>query len=136
MNNIEVALAKEACLACGKLMDGPIIMNTRLTKKEAEKVKEIHNKCIGYADKLCQKCEELASQGLLCIEIDESKSEPNNPYRTGFIFVLREESDLAKYFRSMPKFIIRKGNSDFVFLTTEVVDKLQIPRSNTSENFE
>lgn len=136
MNNLEVALAKEACLACGSLMDGPIIMNKILTEGEAEKVKELNGQCIGYADKLCQKCEELASQGLLCIEIDGSKSEPNNPYRTGFIFVLREESDLAKYFRSMPKFIIRKGNSDFVFLTTEVVDKLQIPRSNTSENFE
>lgn len=47
LNNLEIALAKEACLACGKLIDGPIIMNSILTEKEVNKVKEIHDKCIG-----------------------------------------------------------------------------------------
>lgn len=130
-NKFEVALAKEACLACGTLIDGPIIMNTKLTKKEAQKVKNIHGKCIGYAKKLCPKCKELASQGLLCVEIDEAKSEPDNPYKTGFIFVLRNESQLAKYFKEeCPEFIIKKGDSEFIFLTNKVVDNLQIPRNN------
>ena len=31
--NFKVALAKELCPICGKEMDGPIIMNKKLTKK-------------------------------------------------------------------------------------------------------
>lgn len=112
--NLEIALAKEACLACGKLIDGPIIMNSILTKKEANKVKEIHNKCIGYAEDLCNDCKELCTKGLLIIEIDADKSEPNNPYRTGKIFVIDNKSDFVKNLN--PKFIINKNGNKFMFI--------------------
>ena len=114
LNNFEVALAKEACLACGKLIDGPIIMNTKLTKKESNKIKEIHNKCIGYAEDLCNDCKELCNKGLLIIEIDADKSEPNNPYRTGKIFVIDNESDFVKNLN--PKFIINRNGNKFIFI--------------------
>ena len=48
--NLEIALTKEACLACGKLIDGPIIINSILTEKAANEIKQIHGKCIGYSE--------------------------------------------------------------------------------------
>lgn len=122
MNNIEVALAKEACLACGKLMDGPIIMNTRLTKEEAEKVKNIHGKCIGYAKDLCDTCKDICSKGLLVIEIDAEQSEPNNPYRTGRLFGIKNDSEFVKNLDE--RFIINRNGNKFVFMDKEVTNKL------------
>lgn len=122
MNNIEVALAKEACLACGKLIDGPIIMNTKLTAQEANKVKDIHGKCIGYAKELCDTCKDLCSKGLLVVEIDADKSELNNSYRTGRLFVLDNNSDFVKNINE--KFIINKKDNKFVFMDKEVTNKL------------
>lgn len=122
MSNLEVSLCKEACLACGNLMDGPIIMNTKLTAKEAEKVKEIHGKCIGYAEELCSNCKELCSKGLLVVEIDAEQSEHNNPYRTGKLFVLDNNSDFVKSIDE--KFIINKKGNKFIFMDKEVTKQL------------
>lgn len=122
MSNLEVSLCKEACLACGNLMDGPIIMNTKLTAKEAEKVKNLHNKCIGYAEELCSNCKELCSKGLLVIEIDAEQSEPNNPYRSGNLFVLDNNSDFVKSIDE--KFIINKKGNKFIFMDKEVTKQL------------
>ena len=47
-NKLGVALVKEACPACGKLQDGPIIMNTLLTEKLAKKVEAMHGETIGH----------------------------------------------------------------------------------------
>lgn len=122
MKDLEIALAKEACLACGKLIDGPIIMNTKLTAKEAEKVKEIHGKCIGYAEDLCDTCKDMCSKGLLVVEIDAEQSEPNNPYRSGKLFVLDNNSDFVKSIDE--KFIINKKGSKFIFMDKEVTKQL------------
>ena len=120
--NLEIALTKEACLACGKLIDGPIIMNTKLTKKESNKIKEIHGKCIGYAEDLCNDCKELCSKGLLVVEIDAEQSEPNNPYRSGKLFVLDNNSDFVKSIDE--KFIINKKGNKFIFMDKEVTKQL------------
>lgn len=122
MKDLEVALAKEACLTCGNLMDGPIIMNTKLTAKEAEKVKEIHGKCIGYAEDLCNECKDMCSKGLLVVEIDAEQSKHNNPYRTGKLFVLDNNSDFVKSIDE--KFIINKKGSKFIFMDKEVTKQL------------
>ena len=119
---IEVALAKEACLACGKLINGPIIMNTILTAKKAKEVKNLHNKCIGYAKELCSDCKDLCSKGLLVVEIDGDKSEPNNPYRTGRLFVLDNNSDFVKNIDE--KFIINKNGDKFIFIDKEICNNL------------
>lgn len=123
MDNIEVALAKEACLACGKLMDGPIIMNTKLTKEEAKKVKNIHGKCIGYAKDLCDTCKDLCSKGLLVIEVDAEQSEPNNLYRTGRLFGIKNDSEFVKNFDE--RFIINRNGNKFVFMDKEVTKQLK-----------
>lgn len=87
----EVALAKELCPICGKAIDGPIIMNTKLTKQCAEEVKKIHRKVVGFAPKPCKECQEQMTVAFMFIVIDESKSDPANPFRTGEIFGIKKE---------------------------------------------
>lgn len=124
MNKLSIAVVKQACLACSKLVEGPIIMNTRLTTKDANEIKELHGKCIGYAEKLCDDCKDLCSKGLLVIEIDVTKSEPNNPYRTGKLFVLDNNSDFVKNIDE--KFIINKNGNKFIFINKEVFNNLKL----------
>lgn len=88
-----VALTKEACRLCGKEVDGPIVMNSRLTKNEAKKAEDLHGECIGYAEKPCEECQGLMKQGFLLIECDESKTEDHsNPWRTGRQWVIKQEA--------------------------------------------
>lgn len=95
MNNktLKVALVKEACRICAKLIDGPIILNTRLTEAEAKKVEDLHGKTIGFAPEPCTECKEFMKQGIIIVTIDESKSDDkDNPYRTGGFFVVIDEA--------------------------------------------
>ena len=56
-DNISVALAKELCFLCTKEVDGPLLLNKRLTVADAEKVKELHGKAIGWTKKPCEECQ-------------------------------------------------------------------------------
>lgn len=121
MNNFEVSLCKEQCFICGKETEGPIIMNSLLTEKAANEVKQLHNKCIGYSEEICSDCKKLAEQGLIVLEIDASKSESGNPYRTGNMWVIKSDCALAK---DMKDFIINKFGCEFVFVDKECVKQL------------
>jgi len=91
-NKVGIALTKEACPACATLVDGPIMMNTKLTDKDAKEVEGLHGKVIGYLDKPCDNCQELMSKGFLLIGVDEDQTEDeNNPYRSGNQWVIKEE---------------------------------------------
>jgi len=92
-SKLEVALVKEACPICGKAEDGPILMNTRLTEREAQKVKELHGQVIGYMDKPCSECQGLMEKGFLLIGVIEEKTEDRaNPYRSGNQWVITMEA--------------------------------------------
>lgn len=121
MNNLEVSLCKEQCFICGKETEGPIIMNSLLTEKAANEVKQLHNKCIGYSEEICSDCKKLAEQGLIVLEIDASKSESGNPYRTGNMWVIKPDCALAK---DMKDFIINKFGCEFVFVDKESAKQL------------
>lgn len=91
-DTLGVALVKEACSLCGKVEDGPIVMNTRLTKSNAEKVEAMHGQVIGYMPEPCDTCKDLMTKGFLLIGIIEEKSdEPNNPYRSGHQWVVTHD---------------------------------------------
>lgn len=91
-DKIGVALCKEACPLCGKEEDGPIILNEKLTKPAADKVKELHGKTIGYMDGPCSECKSLMVQGILLIGvIEELSDDPKNPYRSGHQWVVTED---------------------------------------------
>ena len=101
-NNLEVSLVKELCPVCGKEMDGPIIMNTVLTEKNAKKVKDLHNKVIGFANHCCEECSKYKDEAVFFVGIDASKSSNDsleNLYRTGKISGIKKEADIIKSFK-------------------------------------
>lgn len=101
-SNLGVALVKELCPVCGKEMDGPIIMNKRLTKPQKQKVEEMNGKVIGFADHCCEECAKYKDKAVFFVSIDESKSSSDslkNLYRTGKISGIRKEADIIKRFK-------------------------------------
>jgi hypothetical protein len=119
MNNlIGVALVKEICLICGKELEGPIIMNTTLTKQNAKEVEELHNKVIGFAEKPCDECAANLKQAFLFIGYDEEKSDlknlPQGFYRTGHIVGTKKDIPLVQEFiKEHQPNAIKKG---FIFM--------------------
>lgn len=85
MGNLQVALTK--CFFCGG--DNEIIMNTKLTKKAADKIKELNGKVINRHP--CPKCQELMKQGVILISVRGGES-GDNPYRTGGFVVVKDKA--------------------------------------------
>ena len=119
-NNLGVALVKELCPVCGKEMDGPIIMNTVLTKKYAENVKNLHNKVIGFADHCCDECARYKDEVVFFVGIDASKSSKDSLkdlYRTGKISGIKKEADIIKSFKDY--IITIEDGTQIVFIDEE-----------------
>ena len=91
MNNIEVALAKELCPICYKKMDGPILINSLLTEKAAQEVKNLHGKVIGISPDACEECSKYKDSALFLISID-----PKTLDRTGQVVGIKINSNFAK----------------------------------------
>ena len=128
-NNLEVSLVKELCPVCCKEMDGPIIMNTVLTEKNAKKVKDLHNKVIGFADHCCEECAKYKDEAVFFVSIDESKSSKNSLeelYRTGKISGIKKEADIIK---SCKDYIITiEDGTQIVFIDEETGKTLGVFR--------
>ena len=83
------ALVKRLCPVCLQEQDAEILMNTKLSEKNADNVKAMHGKVIGFMDDACHECKEKLppEKGSWFIVVDSEKTEDlNNPYRTGSIF--------------------------------------------------
>lgn len=120
-NKLSVALAKEACPACARVVDGPILMNTKLTKKDAENVENMHGKVIGYLDKPCESCQNLMSQGFLLIGVDLDKTEDEtNPYRSGHQWVISNDA-VDRIFKDIDK------KYGYAFITKDIAEKIGLP---------
>jgi len=88
-DTLGVALVHELCKICGKEINEQIVMNQRLSEKNAKDIKAMHKKAIGYAKEPCDECKELMTKGYILIEYDEALTEDkSNPYRTGNIWVI------------------------------------------------
>jgi hypothetical protein len=92
-DTLGVALTKEACVVCAKALDGPILMNTRLSGKKASEVKALHGQIIGYRDTPCDECKELLAKGFVLIGVDLEKTDDmKNPYRSGHMWCITKDS--------------------------------------------
>ena len=93
-----LALAKELCPICAKEIDGPILMGTVLSKKNAQKVNEMHGKVIGWSPKPCPECQKHIDNGVFfVIGIDIEKSNDDDGlYRSGNIVGLKSDCDFVK----------------------------------------
>jgi hypothetical protein len=98
-DEVGIALVKEACPICCKLMDGPIIIGKQFNKKTAKEVNEMNGKVVGFADKPCPECQKLIDEGcFFIIGVDGSKTtDPKNPYRSGHIVGITKECDFYKF---------------------------------------
>ena len=125
MNNLEVSLVKELCPVCCKEMDGPIVLNSILTENEAKKVKDLHNKVIGFADHCCEECAKYKDKVVFFIKIDGSKSSKNSLkdiYREGEIIGIKREADIVEHFE---KYIITlKDDTQLIFIDKEAWNNL------------
>lgn len=91
-DKFQVALTKLACPVCGTPQNGDLVMNTRLTTTDAEKVKAMHQQVVGYMKEPCDKCKELMAQGFLFIGVVAAKTDdPKNPYRSGNQWVVTHD---------------------------------------------
>lgn len=106
-NKIGFALVHEICPICGKPMNEQILMNSVLSKKYAKEIENVHGKAIGYSKTACEDCSKYKDEAVMCIAIDEAKSEPNNPYRTGQVVGVCKDFQL---FVDKPEFIIKTEN--------------------------
>lgn len=103
MNNIEVALAKELCPICYKEMNGPILINSLLTEKAAQEVKDLHGKVIGISPDACEECSKYKDSALFLISINS-----NTLDRTGQVVGIKIDSTFAK---SIPEKFIQITNN-------------------------
>ena len=98
MNNLEVSLVKYICPICGNEAEEGIIMNSLLTEKVANEVKNLNGKAIGYADHACKECAKYKDSALFVIGIDAKKS-GKEPWRTGNITGIKKDCDLANHLK-------------------------------------
>ena len=125
--NLGVALVKELCPVCGKEIDGPIILNSILTENEAKKVKDLHNKVIGFANHCCEECSKYKDKAVFFVSIDESKSSKDsleNLYRTGKISGIKKEADIIKSFKDY--IITIEDGTQLIFIDEEFGKKLGV----------
>ena len=126
-NNLEVSLVKELCPVCCKEMDGPIIMNTVLTEKHAKKVKDLHNKVVGFANHCCEECSKYKDEAVFFVGIDASKSSKDsleNLYRTGKISGIKKEADIIKSFKDY--IVTIEDGTQIIFIDEEFGKKLGV----------
>ena len=114
-----VALVKELCPICCKEIDGPIIMNKRLTKSQKQKVEDLNGKVIGFADHCCDECAKYKDEATFIIAIDAEKSDfsnINSIYRAGKYCAIRNSTEFVKQ-EEIQKCIIKlKDNAKFCFM--------------------
>lgn len=119
-DKIGVALVHEICPICGKPMNEQIFMNKILSKKYAKEIENLHGKTIGYSRTACEDCLKYKDEVVMCIAIDETKSKPNNLYRTGQIVGVRKDFQL---FIDKPEFVIKTENDVSYCFVEENVGK-------------
>ena len=127
-DNFAVGLVNYACPICGRVADSAIIMNSYLTKKDAEKVKELNNKTIDWSESACKECASHKDECIYIVEIDAKKSEPNNPYRTGVYWRLRK--DFALFVEYSEYVLKTKDGVQFCFMDKEFAYQIGLPHEN------
>jgi len=121
-NKLGVSLVKYLCPVCGKETDEGIIMNSLLTEKNAKAVEELNGKAIGFADHVCGECTKYKDNAVFFIGIDASKSQPNNPYRTGQLVAVRKDSDLVEH---LAKYILElRDHAKYCFIEEDAGKKI------------
>lgn len=117
-NNLEVGIVKYACPICGKEVNNEVIINSKLTKKAAQSIREMNGKFIGYSKNACEECLKYKDEVVFFIGIIPEKSDKTNGiYRTGDVVGVKQESDFVK---DVPAEYILKTDNDVKFCFIDV----------------
>lgn len=95
MSKIEVAMVHRVCPVCESRVEesSEIVLNSKLSEHYAKKVKDMHNKNIGYSKSICSTCKEKIGDGIYLVGIIENKTEDmHNPYRSGHVLGITLEA--------------------------------------------
>lgn len=121
MNNFEAAIVKYVCPICGSVVEDNIIINSRLTEEDASKVRELHNKIVGYSDHACENCSKYKDDVVYFVGVDEEKSTNKDVYRTGQIVGIKKEASLVS---DTEDFIITlEDGTKFCFIDVKLGNK-------------
>ena len=121
-DNFAVGLVNYACPICGETAQSNVIMNSKLTEKAAQEVREVDGKVVGYSDTACEKCASHKNEVVYVVEIDDSKSQPNNLYRTGYIWGVKPDIPLIT--DNKDYVLTTKDGVRFMFMDKEVTNIL------------
>src|SRR6185503_11177954 len=104
MGKIKQFVAMPNCFFCNESKD-EILLSRRL-----EDISALDNKVIDMEP--CTKCRDFMSQGVIFCSVKDGEmtSNPNNPYRTGGWWVMKEEAAV----RIFPEYDFKKNR--FVFI--------------------
>lgn len=131
-DNFAVGLVNYACPICGKTANTEIIMNSKLTKKAAQEIREADGKVVGYSSTACKECASHKDEVVYVVEIDASKSQPNNPYRTGYIWGVRPDIPLVT--DNKDYILTTKDGVRFMFIDKEVTTGLGFHEFDVKES--
>lgn len=106
-DNLGVALVHTICPICCKKVKDLVVMNSRLTKKNAEKIKKMNGQAIDFDEDACEECTKYKDKVVFFVIIDPDKSTPKDPYRIGKIIGVYKDSDFVK---DCSKFILKTKN--------------------------
>lgn len=125
-DNFEVGIVKYACPICGKEVDNNVILNSKLTKKAAQSIREMNGKFIGYSKNACEECLKYKDEVVFFIGIIPEKSDKTTGiYRTGDVVGVKQESNFVK---DVPDKYILKTDNDvkFCFINVKVGKEIGI----------
>ena len=121
-DNFAVGIVNYVCPICGKTAQTDVIMNTKLTKKAAQEVREANGKVVGYSNNACEECSAYKDKVVYVVEIDASKSQPNNPYRTGYVWGIKPDIPLVA---ENPNYILTtEDDVRYMFIDKEAATNL------------
>lgn len=124
MKDFEIAVVKFLCPVCGKECEENIMINSVLTPKYAEQVKEMHNKVVGWASHACDECAKHKNDCVYFIGIDSEKSEPNEPYRTGNVVGVKKNTPIVN---ECKEFILKLDDgTEYCFIDNSLGVKLNM----------
>lgn len=120
-----VALLKYACPICGQINEetSAVALGNRFNDKEnIAKVEAMHNKIVGFSEKLCMECQSWIDKGaFFIIGIDPEKTgDMSNPYRTGHLVGIKKESN---FYKSLPEGYKKKNA---IFMDYREMEKLKM----------
>lgn len=130
-DKLKVGIVNYACPVCGKVADSQIIMNTKLTKKEADKIQQMHDKTIGFSKHLCKECQEIidTQNCLFIVGVDIDKTtDKKNPYRSGHIVAIKKDSNLGKAIYNA------YGDTPMAYMDFKEMEQLNLISNATNTN--